>query len=181
MLFSRLQLFSFFYGIILFFIFGDTLHLVVSGETKTGTFVNNNHYSLKHRISSHNYFKPVIQFTVKNKIYQFETISNVEFEDGEKVKVIYNKSNPASAKVYSFFGLLWNELIIILVPTIILVSLFAGLMAKDEIIYINFKKKPFFRKMKRIEFDIIRKDEFESGNNNQRESEFENENDKIEN
>jgi hypothetical protein len=35
--------------------------------------------------------------------------------------------------------------------------------------------------MKRIEFDIIRKDEFESGNNNQRESEFENENDKIEN
>ena len=162
MLFSRLQLFSFFYGIILFFIFGDTLLLVVFGETKTGTFVNNNHYSLKHRISSHNYFKPVIQFTVKNKIYQFETISNVEFEDGEKVKVIYNKSNPASAKVYSFFGLWWNELIINLVPTIILVSLFAGLMAKDEIIYLNFKKKPFFRKMKRVEFDIIRKDEFDT-------------------
>ena len=42
MLFNRLQLFSFFYGIILLFIFGDTLLLVVSGETKMGTFVNNN-------------------------------------------------------------------------------------------------------------------------------------------
>ncbi len=164
MLFSRLQLFSFFYGIILFFIFGDTLHLVVSGETKTGTFVNNNHYSFKQRISSHNYFKPIIQFTVSNKIYQFETTSNIDFEEGEKVKVIFHKSNPASAKVYSFFGLWWNELIINLVPTIVLVSLFAGLMAKDEIIYINFKKKPFFQKMNRFEFEIIRKDEFESEN-----------------
>ena len=170
MLFNRLKLFSFFYGIILFFIFGDTLLLVVFGEVKTGTFVTNNHYSSKSRRafyirrynSSHNYFKPVIQFTVSNKIYQFETTSNVEFEEGEKVKVIYHKSNPASAKVYSFFGLWWNELIINLVPTIVLVSLFAGLMAKDEIIYINFKKKPYFQRMKRVEFDIIRKVEFEN-------------------
>jgi hypothetical protein len=162
MLFNRLYLFSFFYGIILFFIFGDTLLLVVFGETKTGTFVNNNHYSIKQRISNHNYFKPVIQFTVSNKIYQFETTSNIDFEEGEKIKVIYHKSNPASAKVYSFFGLWWNDLIINLVPTIVLVSLFAGLMAKDEIIYIHFKKRPFFRKMKRIEFDIIRKDEFDT-------------------
>ncbi len=171
MLFDRLQLFSFFYGIILLFIFGDTLLLVVSGETKMGTFVNNNHYSIKQRISNHNYFRPVIQFTVKNNIYQFETTSNVEFEEGEKVKVIFHKSNPASAKVYSFFGLWWNELIINLVPTIVLVSLFAGLMAKDENIYINFKKKPFFRKMKRVEFDIIRKDEFDFQNENQKENE----------
>lgn len=177
MLFSRLQLFSFFYGIILFFIFGDTLNLVVSGETKTGTFVNNNHYSFKQRISSHNYFKPVIQFTVSNKIYQFETTSNIDFEEGEKIKVIYHKSNPASAKVYSFFGLWWNDLIINLVPTIVLVSLFAGLMTKEEIIYINIKKKPYFRKMKRVEFDIIRKDEFDANNEN----EIENESDKIEN
>jgi hypothetical protein len=161
MLFSRLQLFSFFYGIILFFIFGDTLLLVVFGETKTGIFVNNNHYSFKQRISSHNYYKPVIQFTVTNNTYQFETTSNIDFEDGEKIKVIYHKSNPSSAKVYSFFGLWWNELIINLVPTIILVSLFAGLMAKEEIIYINFKKKPYFRKMKLVEFDIIRRDEFD--------------------
>ena len=144
--------------------------LVVFGEVKTGTFVTNNHYSSKSRRafyirrynSSHNYFKPVIQFTVSNKIYQFETTSNVEFEEGEKVKVIYHKSNPASAKVYSFFGLWWNELIINLVPTIVLVSLFAGLMSKEEIIYINFKKKPYFQKMKRVEFDIIRKVEFEN-------------------
>lgn len=172
MLISRLQLFSFFYGIILFFIFGDTLLLVVSGETKMGTFVNNNYYSFKQRISNHNYFKPIIQFTVSNKIYQFETTSNVDFEEGEKVKVIFHKSNPASAKVYSFFGLWWNELIINLVPTIVLVSLFAGLMAKDDILYFNFKKKPYFRKMKRVEFDIIRKDEFES--------DIENKSDKIE-
>jgi len=179
MIFSRLQLFSFFYGIILFFIFGDTLLLVVFGETKTGIFVNNNHYSNKsnrgiyplRRNSTHNYYKPVIQFTVTNNTYQFETTSNVDFEEGEKIKVIYHKSNPASAKVYSFFGLWWNKLIINLVPTIILVSLFAGLMAKDEIIYINFKKKPFFIKMKRIEFEIIRKDEFESEKENQKENE----------
>lgn len=184
MLFSRLKLFSFFYGIILFLIFGDTLNLVVFGEVKTGTFETNNHYSSKSRRafyirrynSSHNYFKPVIQFTVSNKIYQFETTSNVEFEEGEKVKVIYHKSNPASVKVYSFFGLWWNELIINLVPTIVLVSLFAGLMAKDEIIYINFKKKPYFQKMKRVEFDIIQKDEFDDNNEN----EIEKESDKIE-
>ena len=42
--------------------------------------------------------------------------------------------------------------------------------------YINFKKKPSIRKMKRIDFDIIRKDEFDDNNEN----EFENENDKIE-
>jgi hypothetical protein len=171
MLFSRLQLFSFFYGIILLFIFGDTLLLFVSGETKMGTFVNNNHYSIKQRISNHNYFKPVIQFTVSNKIYQFETTSNIDFDEGEKIKVIYHKSNPASAKVYSFFGLWWNDLIINLVPTIVLVSLFAGLMTKEEIIYINFKKKPFFRKMTRVEFDIIRRDEFESEKENQKENE----------
>jgi hypothetical protein len=164
MIFSRLQLFSFFYGIILFFIFGNELLLVVSGETKIGIFVNKNYYSSKHRYSNHNYYKPVIQFTVTNNTYQFETTSNVDFEEGEKIKVIYHKSNPASAKVYSFFGLWWNKLIINLVPTIILVSLFAGLMAKDEIIYINFKKKPYFRKMKHVEFDIIRKDEFDAAN-----------------
>ena len=166
MIFSRLRLFSFFYGITLFFIFGDTLLLVVFGETKTGIFVNNNHYSSKvgRGYTPHNYYKPVIQFTVTNKIYQFETTSNVDFEDGEKIKVIYHKSNPASAKVYSFLGLWWNELIINLVPTIVLVSLFAGLMSKEEIIYINFKKKPYFRKMKRVEFDIIRKDEFDAAN-----------------
>jgi hypothetical protein len=172
MIFSRLRLFSFFYGITLFFIFGDTLLLVVFGETKTGIFVNNNHYSSRSnrrlyplgRNSNHNYYKPVIQFTTTNKTYQFETTSNVDFEDGEKIKVIYHKSNPASAKVYSFLGLWWNELIINLVPTIVLVSLFAGLMLKEEIIYINFKKKPYFRKMKRVEFDIIRKDEFDAAN-----------------
>jgi len=74
----------------------------------------------------------------------------------------------------------WNELIINLVTTIVLVSLFAGLMSKDEIIYINFKKKPYFRKMNRFEFDIIRKDEFESENENQKESEIGSETDKIE-
>jgi hypothetical protein len=188
MLFNRLQLFSFFYGIILFFIFGDTLLLVVFGETKTGTFVNNNHYSIKSNRSyytrryrsNHNYYKPVIQFTVTNNTYQFETTSNIDFEEGEKIKVIYHKSNPASAKVYSFFGLWWNDLIINLVPTIVLVSLFAGLMAKDEIIYLNFKKKPYFQKMKRVEFDIIRKDEFESENDKQKEIEIENETYKFE-
>ena len=93
MLFNRLQLFSFFYGIILFFIFGDTLLLVVFGETKTGTFVNNNHYSIKSNRSyytrryrsNHNYYKPVIQFTVTNNTYQFETTSNIDFEEGEKI------------------------------------------------------------------------------------------------
>lgn len=173
-------MFSFFYGIILFFIFGNELLLVVSGETKMGTFVNNNHYSIKQRISSHNYFKPVIQFTETNNTYQFETTSNIDFEEGEKIKVIYHKSNPASAKVYSFFGLWWNDLIINLVPTIVLVSLFAGIMTKDEIIYLNFKKKPYFQKMKRVEFDIIRKDEFESENDKQKESEIENETYKFE-
>lgn len=41
--------------------------------------------------------------------------------------------------------------------------------------YINFKMKPSIRKMKRIDFDIIRKDEFESENDKQKESEIENE------
>ena len=67
-----------------------------------------------------------------------------------------------------------------LIPLVMLVSLFAGLMAKDEIIYIHFKKKPYFQKMKRVEFDIIRKDEFESENDKQKESEIENETCKFE-
>jgi len=35
-------------------------------------------------------------------------------------------------------------------------------MTNENVIYINYKKKPYFRKIKRVEFDIIRKDEFET-------------------
>lgn len=58
-------------------------------------------------------------------------------------------------------GLWYEGILWLLVPTAFLISVFAGLMSKEEIIYINFKKKPYFQKMKRVEFDIIRKDEFD--------------------
>ncbi len=180
MLFSRLQLFSLFFGIVLLYIYGETLLLVCFGKITNGEYVgysvtrfSNNTGNSRHlrTTQTDQYYKPKASFVFGKKQYTFETTSNIDFSFGQKIKVVYLGNPPKSMKVYTFMGLWYEGILWLLVPTALLISIFAGLMAKDEIIYINFKKKPFFRKMKRIEFDIIRKDEFESEKENQKENE----------
>lgn len=182
MLFSRFQLFSLFFGIVFIFIYKDSLLLFCFGKVTKGEYVgyevyrfNNNHnhkyYYFKNTEPNNQYYKPKVMFTVQKKQYFFETTSNVDYYIGKKVKVIYLDYPPKIMKEHSFMGLWFEGILWLLVPTAILISLFAGLMTKEEIIYINFKKKPYFRKMKRIEFDIIRKAEFDFESENSKANE----------
>ena len=171
MLFSRFQLFSLFFGIVFIFVYNETILLVCFGKVTKGEYIGYNLYEFRNRNNapfyfknlgaSDSYYKPKVAFEVENKNFFFETTSNVEYYIGKKVKVVYLGSPPTSRKVYSFMGLWYEGILWLLVPTAFLISVFAGLMSKEEIIYINLKKKPYFRKMKRVEFDIIRKDEFD--------------------
>jgi hypothetical protein len=161
MIFNRLNTFLFFFGIVLISMLGSKLLIVVYGKRVQAEIVGFNSYSLP---KGGSYYKPIVQFKTNDKTIEFETTSNTSYSTNEKVIVLYFEEDLKSAVVFSFFGIWWPRLIYLLIPLVILVSLFAGLMAKDEIIYINFKKKPFFRKMKRIEFEIIRKDEFDAAN-----------------
>ena len=158
MLFNRLNTFLFFFGIVLISMLGSKLLIVIYGKRAQAKIVGFNSYSLP---KGGSYYKPIVQFKTSNKTIEFETTSNISYSTNEKVTVLYFEEDLKSAVVFSFFGIWWQRLIYMLIPLVILVSLFAGLMTKEEIIYINFKKKPFFRKMKRVEFDIIRKDEFD--------------------
>lgn len=167
MLFNRFNTFLFFFGIVLISMLGSKLLIIIYGERAQGEIIGFNSYSYSRGGS---YYKPVIQFETTDKIIEFETTSNTSYSTNDKVTVLYFEDDLKSAVVYSFFGIWWPSLIYLIIPLIILVSLFAGLMSKDEIIYINFKKKPYFRKMKRVEFDIIRKDEFDEQNENLKEN-----------
>ena len=94
----------------------------------------------------------VISFTFKNKVYEFNTVSNVEYSVGEKVPVIFKKENPGNAYVFSFLGFWYSGLIFTLVPLALWSAFALAFFHEEDKIFLS-----FFKKSKPIQFSSNKK------------------------
>lgn len=84
----------------------------------------------------------LVEFTVENKKVRFSTSEYANYRIGEKVKVVYLKSDITKAKIFSFSDYWLPGFTRGLFVFIIVSGIVFAFMRRNELIVINFKK-PF--------------------------------------
>lgn len=96
-------------------------------------------------------FYPLITFSVNNRQYQFTGDENIRFVKGETVPVLYYRSNPTKAFVYTF-GSFWFQPLLLL-PIIALGAAIIGIGKNGS--YWTF----YFRKPRVTRIELQKRDD----------------------
>ena len=108
----------------------NSLVLVTTGETTTGTLVNvESQISGSGKSTSYNFYRTVKFTAANNRQYEFKskyTGSSNFFNarEGEEVAVIYLKSRPGKAEINNFW-ILWGNYLATIIGGTLLLSFFA--------------------------------------------------------
>lgn len=121
---SRIQLVIITIIITLLSTYANRLLLVLNGNTAKGevvSFVGVEGYESRHNTST--YIAPCIAFYNGKQQIVFVGESNLDLDRSEMVPVIYSKTNPERAFIYTFFGFWFLPIIYALLPIIVIVAI----------------------------------------------------------
>ena len=82
-----------------------------------------------------------IQFESGKQFYYFSGEQNVHYTIGEKLPVIYLKTDPVNAYVYSFLGFWYRGLVFCLVPLMLWYAYVLGFYSEEDSIFLSFFSK----------------------------------------
>lgn len=84
---------------------------------------------------------PRISFEVNSTIYEFMGESNLEFENSKEIDLIYDKTNPENAAVYTFIGFYMFYFYFLILPLVLFAAFIYSWFDKYDYVTINFKKR----------------------------------------
>ncbi len=84
---------------------------------------------------------PLISYSAGNTKFSISEETNLTLEPGEHIKIIYRKSCPEDARVYSFFGFWFPVLAWLIAPVMLLGAALFSFIDENQKIVIRFGKK----------------------------------------
>jgi len=102
---------------------------------RLGNFTNGKVYNIVK--TSGNHTSPVIEFSTDSLIVKFHSETDEDLEPGQQVEVIYQRSDPRNAKVYSFIGFWLSPLLYCILPVIVLAAAVYSFLSKRFVIHVG--------------------------------------------
>ena len=84
---------------------------------------------------------PRIAFEVNNSIYEFMGESNLDFDDPKNIDVIYDKTDPENAAVYTFIGFYMFYFYFLILPMVLYAAFIYSWFDKRDFVLVDFKKR----------------------------------------
>lgn len=144
---NKFQLFLAGFAVILLCYFTRQITFIVNSERATGEVINETSPNWGHSrpgsYSSTRLSYPVIKFQAAGQELTFVGESNLDYNTGDKVEVIYRKEDPKDAKIYSFFGFWFGKIAYFLIPLFLWAAFSLSYLDKGEYITLNFRNRSF--------------------------------------
>lgn len=129
-------------ALVLFSIISWKLTFIARAETTTGEVLD---HLWKHGPKGY-YCYSEIRFQSADYQITFTGPNNLYLNIGDEVKVIYLKSNPEQAYIYSFKGFWLSAFIYSIIPLSILLGASVAILYPNEKLEIDFSEKPYFKR-----------------------------------
>lgn len=130
--------------VIMFLIYiSGRLYHIIGSETITGKFA----FNIEEVVKEEQVVFPIIEYTIKDSIYQFRAKENTKYEEGETVPVLLKNKNPDLPLLYDLNSFWLFSLFYFLLPLLIFISFIMSYIGKNEKIEISLKF-PFLKKSK---------------------------------
>ncbi len=92
------------------------------------------------------YSPPMVRFATDSLLITFQGETNLDYEEGEIVPVIYKTTDPANAHINTFLGLWLAPLLYCLLPLMVLTAVLFSFMNERDILVIDFGRFLFWKK-----------------------------------
>lgn len=138
---NRHKIFIIGLSLLLIGIFAPKLYVVSNGERTIGTVVE------IRELRSHkgHSFAPIISFNTNNLTYRFKGENYLDYQVGDKVEVIYSKSEDYDPHIFSLGDFWMPNVFYSLLPLILLFSIVYSFLTKRDLIIISYSPPLNFR------------------------------------
>jgi len=150
MRFSRNQTYLVGIGMIILLVLMNKFYFLIRSEHAKGEIVDTYVRRTSGKYAG-SYFHPRVKFTADNNDITFTGVANLNYKLGDKVDVVYLKSDITNARVFSLTGFWIPGFIYALIPFFILSGAVYSFIDPDDIVKINFDEVFSIKISKRID------------------------------
>jgi hypothetical protein len=135
------------FAVIVLCYFIRQLTFVVISERTTGEVISVSNETRRsgnrhsYRTTSLTY--PIVRFYIEGEQVIFKGESNLEYVNGDKVDVLYEKDDPSEAKIYTFFGFWFGKAVWFGVVALVWLAFSTSYLDKGEYLTLNFREQAF--------------------------------------
>jgi hypothetical protein len=91
--------------------------------------------------SSHNkHLSPIITFVANNKTVDFYIDEDLDYNPGDRIPIIYRRSNPRDARVFGLFGFWLQDYIYFALPILLFGTIIYSVLDTGEYAIVDFRK-----------------------------------------
>lgn len=141
---SKIQAILIGLGVILLIYSIDRVRHIIGSETLTGKFV----FDIDETVNGELVSFPIIEYHVKDSIYQFRAKRDTHYKPGQPVPVLLENKDPDTPLLFTIGSYWMYPLLYYILPVLLWVSFITSYVGKNEIIEIRIRS-PFFKKVKK--------------------------------